>query len=275
MLNQGDELAVGVGIPKDVLRFVVLFSDPYNPAKLPNSNNNSVVKDQVKIINRRKALNTGGGAMVGVDRELSILRKLDHPNIVSLKAFYEDLDNYYIVMELVPGGDLMDFVAANGAIGEDATQVITKQILEGIAYVHKLGISHRDLKPDNILIMQDDPILVKITDFGLAKFSDNSTFMKTFCGTLAYVAPEVFTDIWSLGCLVYVLLTSHLPFNGNTHAQMFQKIKKGEFHEAPLNSLYDFETEIGKRIPKKIHWAKTRDVADQLVGRSRITRAPA
>ncbi|KAK6455842.1 kinase-like domain-containing protein [Scheffersomyces xylosifermentans] len=289
MLNQGDELAVGVGIPKDVLRFVVLFSDPYNPAKLPNSNNNSVVKDQgifkdyiiknetigqgafatvkkaverstgksfaVKIINRRKALNTGGGAMVGVDRELSILRKLDHPNIVSLKAFYEDLDNYYIVMELVPGGDLMDFVAANGAIGEDATQVITKQILEGIAYVHKLGISHRDLKPDNILIMQDDPILVKITDFGLAKFSDNSTFMKTFCGTLAYVAPEVITgkyessqgdsskrnysslvDIWSLGCLVYVLLTSHLPFNGKTQAQMFQKIKKGEFHEAPLNS---------------------------------------
>lgn len=288
MLNQGDEIAVGVGVPKDVVRFVVLFADPYNPAKLPNSDNGSVVKDQgiykdfiiknetigqgafatvkkaverssgksfaVKIINRRKALNTGGGAMVGVDRELSILRKLDHPNIVSLKAFYEDLDNYYIVMELVPGGDLMDFVAANGAIGEDATQVITRQILEGIAYVHKLGISHRDLKPDNILIMKDDPILVKITDFGLAKFSDNSTFMKTFCGTLAYVAPEVITgkyelsqneskrnysslvDIWSLGCLVYVLLTSHLPFNGKTQAQMFLKIKKGEFHEAPLNS---------------------------------------
>ncbi|ABN64940.2 Calcium/calmodulin-dependent protein kinase, partial [Scheffersomyces stipitis CBS 6054] len=288
MLNQGDEIAVGVGVPKDVVRFVVLFADPYNPAKLPNSDNGSVVKDQgiykdfiiknetigqgafatvkkaverssgksfaVKIINRRKALNTGGGAMVGVDRELSILRKLDHPNIVSLKAFYEDLDNYYIVMELVPGGDLMDFVAANGAIGEDATQVITRQILEGIAYVHKLGISHRDLKPDNILIMKDDPILVKITDFGLAKFSDNSTFMKTFCGTLAYVAPEVITgkyessqneskrnysslvDIWSLGCLVYVLLTSHLPFNGKTQAQMFSKIKKGEFHEAPLNS---------------------------------------
>jgi serine/threonine/tyrosine protein kinase RAD53 len=290
MLNQGDEVAVGVGIPKDVVKFVVLFSDRYNPTKLPSSSgsSHSVLKDEgiykdyiiknetigqgafatvkkavqrstgnsyaVKIINRRKALNTGG-AVVGVDRELSILRKLDHPNIVALKAFYEDIDNYYIVMELVPGGDLMDFVAANGAIGEDATQVITKQILEGIAYVHRLGISHRDLKPDNILIMQDDPILVKITDFGLAKFSDNSTFMKTFCGTLAYVAPEVITgkydalsqdspkdnysslvDIWSLGCLVYVLLTSHLPFNGKTQAQMFQKIKQGEYHESPLNS---------------------------------------
>ncbi|SGZ54043.1 CIC11C00000000092 [Sungouiella intermedia] len=287
IVNQGDEISVGIGVPLDVIRFVVLFSDKYNPS---NSENSSVIKDEgiykefiiknetigqgafatvkkvierstgdsyaVKIINRRRAIHAGGkGAMLGVNRELEILRKLNHPNIVRLKSFYEDVENYYLVMELVPGGDLMDFVAANGAIGEDATQVITKQILDGIAYVHRMGISHRDLKPDNILIMQDDPILVKITDFGLAKISDNATFMKTFCGTLAYVAPEVITgkydlqqsqdspvnysnlvDIWSLGCLVYVLLTSHLPFNGRTQTQMFQKIKSGEFHESPLNS---------------------------------------
>lgn len=285
IVNQGDEIAVGVGVPKDVIRFVVLFSDLYNPS---NSEKNSVIKDEgiykdfiiknetigqgafatvkkvierstgdsyaVKIINRRRAIHAGGkGAMDGVNRELDILRKLDHPNIVKLKSFYEDIENYYLVMELVPGGDLMDFVAANGAIGEDATQVITRQVLDGIAYVHRMGISHRDLKPDNILIMQDDPILVKITDFGLAKITDNATFMKTFCGTLAYVAPEVITgkydhspdsqvnysnlvDIWSLGCLVYVLLTSHLPFNGKTQTQMFAKIKSGEYHESPLNS---------------------------------------
>ncbi|CAH2354744.1 serine/threonine-protein kinase Rad53p [[Candida] railenensis] len=293
ILNQGDEIAVGVGVPKDVVKFVVLFADQYNPSK--SSQSQSAYKDEqgilkdfiiknevigqgafatvkkvierssgksyaVKIINRRKALNTSS-AVGGVDRELSILRKLNHPNIVYLKSFYEDMDNYYLVMEFVPGGDLMDFVAANGAIGEDACQVITKQILDGIAYVHKMGISHRDLKPDNILIMQDDPILVKITDFGLAKISDNATFMKTFCGTLAYLAPEVISgkyehqqhhvdpktnarssnysclvDIWSLGCLVYVLLTSHLPFNGKTQEQMFQKIQSGEYHESPLNS---------------------------------------
>lgn len=286
ILNQGDEISVGVGIPRDVVKFVVLFTDEYNPVLVSNSVNGDskkegiykdfIVKNDtigqgafatvkkaierstgdsyaVKIINRRKAINTGG--MVGVERELDILRRLDHPNIVKLKSFYEDPDNYYLVMELVPGGDLMDFVAAHGAIGEDATQVITKQILRAIAYVHKMGISHRDLKPDNILIMQDDPILVKITDFGLAKISDSTTFMKTFCGTLAYVAPEVITgkfdasqtgsrnnysclvDIWSLGCLVYVLLTAHLPFNGKTQAQMFQKIKLGEYHEAPLKTV--------------------------------------
>lgn len=296
MLNQGDEVSIGNGVKKDELRFVVLLSDLFNPL-----NQNSVVKDEgiykdfivhnetigqgafatvkkvierstgdpyaVKIINKRKALNTGGG-MVEVERELNILSKLNHQNVVKLKSFYEDLDNYYLVMEFVPGGDLMDFVAANGAIGEDATKVITKQILRGINYVHKMGISHRDLKPDNILIMSDDPIVVKISDFGLAKISDNSTFMKTFCGTLAYVAPEIITgkygnsqsqgsnnnntlydnsvDMWSLGCLVYVLLTSHLPFNGKTQNQMFSKIKSGDYHESPL-SMYKI-SELGKKF---------------------------
>ena len=211
----------------------------------------------VKIINRRKALSSNGGAsaLSGAERELSILRKLHHPNIVSLKGFYEDAENYYIIMELVPGGDLMGFVEEFRRVGEEATRVITKQILEGINYVHQLGISHRDLKPDNILIMQDEPILVKITDFGLAKFSDNLTVMKTFCGTLAYLAPEVITgkyglsqasqansdysslvDIWSLGCLVYVLLTALVPFPGNSHQKMFARIKKGEYQKAPLDT---------------------------------------
>ena len=280
MLNQGDEISVGNGVPKDVVRFLLLFLNQYNPMKTSTQepieqgiHTDYIIKREiigqgafavvrkaierstgqsfaVKIINRKKAM-ANGETMAGVQRELSILRQLDHPNIVSLKAFYEDKDDYYLVMEYVPGGDLMDFVAANGAISEDATQVITKQILEGINYVHKLGISHRDLKPDNILIMQDDPILVKITDFGLAKLSDNVTVMKTFCGTLAYVAPEIISgkyevrdtanysslvDLWSLGCLVYVLLTSHLPFNGKTQAQMFKKIKNAEYHESPLNT---------------------------------------
>lgn len=271
ILNQGDEISVGLGVKEDVVNFIIVLSDLYNPKVSQDTLKTGIYKDYevkevlghgafatvkkcinrqsgssfaVKIINRRKALNT-----TSVDREISILQKLNHPNIVSLKEFHEDMDNYYIIMELVPGGDLMDFVAANGAIGEDATQVITKQILQGISYVHSQGISHRDLKPDNILIAQDDPILVKITDFGLAKISDNFSAMKTFCGTLAYVAPEIITgkeksdpkylnlvDIWSLGCLVYVLLTSHLPFNGKTQLTMFQKIKKGDYHQSPLNS---------------------------------------
>lgn len=203
----------------------------------------------VKIINKRKVM----GNMDGVTRELEVLQKLDHPRIVRLKGFYEDPENYFMVMEFVSGGDLMDFVAAQGAVGEEAGREIARQILEAVKYIHSMGISHRDLKPDNILIEQDDPVLVKITDFGLAKVQGNGTFMKTFCGTLAYVAPEVIenrdvdefedpnkneysslVDMWSMGCLVYVILTGHLPFSGSTQNQLYKQICQGSYHEAPL-----------------------------------------
>lgn len=200
----------------------------------------------VKIINKRKVM----GNIDGVTRELEVLRRLDHPRIVRLKGFYEDADSYYLVMEFVSGGDLMDFVAAHGSVGEEAGSEITRQILEAVKYIHSMGISHRDLKPDNILIEQDDPVLVKITDFGLAKIQGNGTFMKTFCGTLAYVAPEVIggkaseekegnkysslVDMWSIGCLVYVILTGHLPFSGSTQDELYKQISRGSYHEGPL-----------------------------------------
>ena len=203
----------------------------------------------VKIINKRKVI----GNIDGVARELEVLEKLKHPRIVRLKAFYEDNINYYMVMEFISGGDLMDFVVAHGVVGEDAGREITRQILEAIEYIHSMGISHRDLKPDNILIEQDDPVLIKITDFGLAKVQATESGLKTFCGTLAYVAPEVLNnrsnaqaesnekneysnmvDMWSLGCLVYVILTSHLPFSGSTEADLYDKIIHGSYHDAPL-----------------------------------------
>lgn len=232
----------------------------------------------VKIINRRKVM----GNFDGVARELEVLQKLNHPRIVRLKGFFEDAENYYMLMDFVSGGDLMDFVAAHGAVGEDAGREITRQILEAVKYIHSMGISHRDLKPDNILIEQDDPVLVKLTDFGLAKVQGNGTFMKTFCGTLAYVAPEVIdgrytdskknqdlnkennnnnnddgdnddddddsgtgeprehneysslVDMWSMGCLVYVILTGHLPFSGSTPQQLYKQIGRGSYHEGPL-----------------------------------------
>ncbi|KAL6944943.1 hypothetical protein ACO0QE_002385 [Hanseniaspora vineae] len=232
----------------------------------------------VKIINKRKLIGT---KLDGVQRELEVLKILKHPRIVMLKAYYECPDNYYLVMEYVPGGDLMDFVAANGAIDEFAAREVSRQILQAIEYMHKMKISHRDLKPDNILIEQDDPVLVKVTDFGLAKAQNNGTIMKTFCGTLAYIAPEVvmeqeyvtpprgggnnnnnnnnnnndddeannnmrkrlkrinneyspLVDMWSMGCLVYVLLTGHLPFSGGTQHDLFKQIKNGAYHAIPL-----------------------------------------
>lgn len=271
ILGQGDEISVGVGVPRDVVRFIVFFpkidekaDDATDGIHKEFSIKNEVVGQgafavvkkaverstgktyAVKIISKRKIM----GNTEGVTRELEILRRLDHPYIVKLRGFYEDLDNYYLVMEFVSGGDLMDFVAAHGSVGEEAAKEICRQVLEAVKYVHSLGISHRDLKPDNVLVAQDDPVIVKITDFGLAKVSDNATFMKTFCGTLAYVAPEVIdgrhmkitdenkysslVDMWSFGCFLYVILTAHLPFSGSTQEQLYQQIRRGSYHEPPL-----------------------------------------
>ncbi|ODV61664.1 serine/threonine/tyrosine protein kinase RAD53, partial [Ascoidea rubescens DSM 1968] len=282
ILNHGDEISVGIGQDADIIKFIILISPDHWPTKKKlrdvNQKNDGIYKHftimddivgegafatvkkaiekktgtiyAVKIISKRKI----EGTNVAVARELKVLSELHHPGIVRLKAFYEDENFYYLVMEYVSGGDLMDFVVAHGAIGEEAARQITKQILEAIKYVHDLGISHRDLKPDNILIAQDNPTIVKITDFGLAKISDG-TFLKTFCGTLAYVAPEIIkdrvnmkqrqsrsqrtaysclVDMWSLGCLLYVILTGHLPFSGGTQENLFLQIKRGSYHDTPI-----------------------------------------
>lgn len=296
ILTQGDEIAVGIGIEKDVARFVVHLPNVML-SKMINANGSLkalsldekgihkdfIIRDEIvgsgafatvkkaierstgitfaaKIISKKKAL----GGMDGVSRELQILKKLDHPGIVRLKAFYEDDDNYYLVMEYVAGGDLMDFVACNGAIDESASREIARQIMEAILYVHSKGISHRDLKPDNIMIAQDDPVVVKITDFGLAKSQEQESRMKTFCGTLAYLAPEVISnkkkqsnnrkrylgngritedlysnkvDMWSIGCLLFVIMTAHLPFSGSTQDILFKHITNGDYHEKLLKSM--------------------------------------
>lgn len=295
ILTQGDEISVGVGVPKDVVSLVIFVNENFkrtlkelgsarrvgSPSssetgrglgeiELKGIHKKYSISDSivgqgafatvkkaverstgktfaVKIIHKRKVMDK----FDGVKRELDILQKLDHPRIVKLKDFYEDDDNYYMLMEFVSGGDLMDFVAAHGTVGEDAGREITRQVLEAVKYMHDQGISHRDLKPDNIMIEQDDPVLIKITDFGLAKVQNQNTFLNTFCGTLAYVAPEVIegkniedktnrdlysslVDMWSIGCLVYVILTGHLPFSGQSQNELFKQIKRGSYHEGPL-----------------------------------------
>lgn len=110
--------------------------------------------------------------------------------------YYECLEDdlkLYIVMEYISGGDLNDYINKHGKMEEHLTQEVTRQILRGIMYVHEKGITHRDIKPDNILLVSEDPIEVKISDFGLAKMvRDEETFLKTFCGTMLYLAPEVY-----------------------------------------------------------------------------------
>ncbi|KIP06125.1 hypothetical protein PHLGIDRAFT_107386 [Phlebiopsis gigantea 11061_1 CR5-6] len=162
-------------------------------------------------------------------KEVQILQRLQHPNICQLKeVFYEE--NYiHLVLEWVPGGDLLDYIVKRGGLPEDESQHITYQLCEALAYIHSQGIAHRDLKPENVLLTNDTPPQVKVADFGLAKAIDSLTMLRTMCGTPSYLAPEVVSqnggegyqkvvDSWSVGVIVFSMLTNASPFIDPSYA---------------------------------------------------------
>ncbi|KAK4250467.1 hypothetical protein C7999DRAFT_29052 [Corynascus novoguineensis] len=204
-----------------------------------------------------------------VENEMKIMRKIKHPNIVE---YIEHLDwddrLLIIIMEFVGGGDLGRLIAENGPLSESATKTMARQLLDALGYLHEMNITHRDVKPDNILVHSLDPFVVKLTDFGLSKMVDNEqTFLRTFCGTLLYCAPEVYSeyaeydnhgrrhprnrrlcpttgqrydhavDVWSLGGVLFYALTKRPPFparNGASHSELLHQIMTRPLDISPL-----------------------------------------
>jgi len=146
-----------------------------------------------------------------------------HMNIVKLLDLFENSDHYYIVLEYMAGKDLFDYIQKrNFVLNEDRVKQIGIQIIQAVRYLHEFGIVHRDLKLENIM-MSDTSNLAKpkIVDFGLAKIIGPSETADEPFGTLGYVAPEVLKkkpytfscDVWSIGCILYALLSGSLPFD--------------------------------------------------------------
>ncbi|KAF2756696.1 Pkinase-domain-containing protein [Pseudovirgaria hyperparasitica] len=201
-----------------------------------------------------------------LDNEMRIMQDLRHPNIVQY-IDYHDFDKYlYIIMEYVPHGDLQGYLAEHKVLPEYRAKQMARQILQALHYLHQRDITHRDIKPDNILIASFDPFEVKLTDFGLSKVvKDDTTFLKTFCGTLLYCAPEVFpffkdtqsskrrrpgghgrkpfhsysqsVDIWSFAAVLWFALCGQPPFKGITDTNgkgMFNQITTTDLDDTPL-----------------------------------------
>ncbi|RPD54428.1 kinase-like protein [Lentinus tigrinus ALCF2SS1-7] len=157
-------------------------------------------------------------------REINILERLQHKNICQLKEVFFESYNINLVLEWVPGGDLLDYILKRNGLPELEAQYLTYQICDALAYVHSQGIAHRDLKPENVLLTDDNPPVVKVADFGLAKVIDSMTMLRTMCGTPVYLAPEVVNqgpnkegydqvvDSWSVGVIVFSMLTMSTPF---------------------------------------------------------------
>ena len=152
-------------------------------------------------------------------REIEILRTISHPCVVSVDAVAESALAFYVVLELAEGGDLHTRLRnAKEPIGEKLAKIFFLQIASAVDYLHRNRVTHRNLKPENILLMTLDKVTVcKVTDFGLAKLASTMSSMTTFCGTPLFVAPEVIVaqgnasytsavDLWALGVLLYLCL---------------------------------------------------------------------
>jgi len=169
-------------------------------------------------------------------REIEIMKKLKHKNIIQLYDVYEEDENIYIVVEIVTGGELFDHIISRGTYSERDAANIIRQVLEAVEFMHKSKIAHRDLKPENILVTGTNNDIVKVSDFGLSKDFGNDK-LRTACGTPDYVAPEVLrgstydytVDIWSIGVICYILLCGFPPFYGSSDQQIFDKILKCEY----------------------------------------------
>ncbi|XP_054465585.1 calcium/calmodulin-dependent protein kinase IGb [Anoplopoma fimbria] len=174
---------------------------------------------------------------LNLENEIAVLRRIKHDNVVGMEDLYESQTHFYLIMELVAGGELFDRILDRGVYSEKDASSVIKQVLEAVSYLHDSGIVHRDLKPENILYYsQEENSKIMISDFGLSKMVDND-IMSTACGTPGYVAPEVLAqkpyskavDCWSIGVITYILLCGYPPFYEESESRLFSKIMKAQY----------------------------------------------
>ena len=168
--------------------------------------------------------------------EIRINQQLHHPGIVQIIDLLKDEMNYYIFMEFCPNGELFKYIVERQKLTEDEAKLFIYQILKALTYVHSLGIAHRDLKPENLLF---DPYgKLKISDFGLSRFVGYGGLVETPCGSPCYASPECLSgdpydgrksDMWSLGVILYAMVTGQLPWTKRNQTQLFIQIRNGEY----------------------------------------------
>lgn len=195
----------------------------------------------MKVINKEKA---GGPVIKLLEREVGILKRVQHEHIISLNEVFETAKKMYLVMELCEGGELADALKTRERMSEEECKIIMSRLAGAISYLHKNDIVHRDLKLENILLAVDpnnleDKLYIKVTDFGLSVVkggTGHDNMMQDFCGTPIYMSPEIIDnktysqncDVWAMGVILYIMLSGTPPFKSKDEDSLYDLIKKGE-----------------------------------------------
>ncbi|KAA1098558.1 hypothetical protein PGT21_036476 [Puccinia graminis f. sp. tritici] len=191
--------------------------------------------------NSRMSINQAGAhadkRLLGIEREIVIMKLIDHPNVMRLYDVYENSHEIYLVMEYVEGGELFEYLVSRGRLSEDEALNYFQQIIRGVDYCHRFNICHRDLKPENLLL--DKANNIKIADFGMAAWEASGKLLETSCGSPHYASPEIVaginyhgssSDIWSCGVILFALLTGRLPFDDENVSDLLTKVRIGVFN---------------------------------------------
>ncbi|XP_074533831.1 death-associated protein kinase 2 isoform X2 [Halichoeres trimaculatus] len=246
-----------------------------------------------KFIKKRQSrVSRRGVKKEEIEREVNILQQLQHPNIITLHDVFENRTDVVLILELVSGGELFDFLAQKESLSEEEATQFIKQILDGVQYLHSKRIIHFDLKPENIMLLdRNNPLpRIKLIDFGLAHQIEAGEDFKNIFGTPEFVAPEIVNyerlgleaDMWSIGVITYILLSGASPFLGDTKQETLGNISAlnyqfdeelfhntSELAKSFIRQLLEKDTRKRMTIEDALnhHWIKPRNTRQAMVKR--------